>query len=143
MLCDNYSAIIYGSITQVVNDAAVAENLLKETFKKICTSINQYNQNQLTFLSWALQLARSVSIDYLCITQKKDLLVSSPKKSVLQGRVELLILPLADKVNDDCKVFNLILQGFKANQIAEKLGMTIEAVKINIRKGMKLKANVN
>lgn len=145
LLCDNYSAILYGLIIRIVRDTEAAEDLLEETFKKICKNIGQYSNSQLSFLSWMLQLARSVCIDYLCITQQQseaDNYTASDNTGTRgRGNSEMVMMPVADVASDEVKIFNMILLGYKVNEVAEKLNMPVATVKINIRKGMKIKAN--
>jgi DNA-directed RNA polymerase specialized sigma24 family protein len=141
LLYKNYSAVLFGSIIRIVNDKAIAEDILKEVFEKICNNIDQYTVNQVTFLTWALQLARSVSIDYLCAV-KDDPRIGSffeNQKAAIPviGSVDPVMMP----VNGEIEIFNMVLQGYKAEEIARKLNMTVEIVKVSIRKGMKLKAN--
>ena len=138
LLCDNYSAIVYGSIVRMVNDTYVAEELLKQTFHKICKNIDEYPFSKLTFVSWALQLARSLSIDYLSFN-KQHRPIAAGNNNIVPGSVELTIIPTVND-NDNCMdIFNMTIQGLKAHEIAEKLTIGIETVKTGLRKGMKLK----
>jgi hypothetical protein len=81
-----------------------------------------------------LQFARPESIDYLCFTQQEASTGDS-------AAVKLVILPSALGVTIETTIFDMFINGCKAYEIAGKLNMPVEEVKINIRKGMKLKAN--
>ena len=133
-LCENYSAILYGQIIRMVNDTGTAENLLKDTFQKVCKNIDQYSHSQLTFLTWILQLARSASIDYL-YTAHQNINEDGPLN------IELTLITAQGEAAYEMEVFEMIQQGYKVIEIAEKLNLPVETVKMNIRKGMKLKAN--
>ena len=132
-LCESYLGVVYGFIIRIINDAEVAEQLLEKTFKEICKKIHQYKHSQLTFLTWALQIARSESINYLSSGKLKTV---SAKKAY-------------DDKNDDthtineAAIFNMIHQDYKVYEVAEILGIPVEEVKINIRKAMKQKSNSN
>jgi len=140
-LCDTYAAIIYGSIIGMVKDATIAEDLLKQTFQKISKNIDEFAFSKLSFLTWIMQFARAVSIDYLCVTKQLALSITDIVQPAIPGDVELLLIPLVDTSDESINIFNMILAGCQANEIAQKLNITVEAVKIGIRMGMKLKAN--
>ena len=132
-LCESYSSILYGSIIRVVKDAKAAEQLLEKTFKRICKNIEQYKFSQLTFLSWALQLARFESIDYLSASKLKTI---KGNNSFSNTKDDITAI-------NEIAVLNMIHQGYKVYEVAEILNMPVEEVKIRIRKAMKQKTNLN
>ncbi|HVW98313.1 MAG TPA: sigma-70 family RNA polymerase sigma factor [Mucilaginibacter sp.] len=122
-LCESYSSKLYGYIIRIVNNREAADRLLEQTFKKICDNINLYQHSQLTFLSWALQIARAESISYLCPetrTKTQNDRRMQPDASAIQTTV-----------------FDMVQQGYKVFEIAEILNIPIDMVKLNIRKAMK------
>jgi len=132
-LCESYSARLYGYIIRMVNDTEAANHLLEKTFKRICANIYQYKQSNLTFLTWALQLARAESVEYLCITKPKAMLTNDlPEKTRAGGTA-----------TDDLVVLNMIHQGYKVYEISEMLHLPVEDVKTSIRNAMKQKRNFN
>jgi len=117
----------------MVNDTEAANHLLEKTFKRICANIYQYKQSNLTFLTWALQLARAESVEYLCITKPKAMLTNDlPEKTRAGGTA-----------TDDLVVLNMIHQGYKVYEISEMLHLPVEDVKTSIRNAMKQKRNFN
>ena len=132
-LCESYSSKLYGHIIKIVNDAEAAEQLLDKTFKKICKNISQYKQSNLTFLTWALQLARAESVDYLYTTKPKTAQANNSYSTTTESETAL----------DDIAVLNLIHQGCKANEVAEMLNIPVEEVKTRIRNAMKQKRSFN
>ncbi|ASU32899.1 RNA polymerase sigma factor [Mucilaginibacter xinganensis] len=132
-LCESYSGRLYGFIVRIVKDAKAADRVLEKTFTAICNNIHQYTHSQLTFLTWALQLARSESIDYLCISKQKASFKEDKNKDNTDDTTAVA----------EIAVFNMIHQGYKVYEVAELLGMTVEDVKLNIRKAMKQKKNAN
>ncbi|MDP9077999.1 MAG: sigma-70 family RNA polymerase sigma factor [Bacteroidota bacterium] len=132
-LCKTYSAKIYGYIIRIVNNPKIADQLLEKTFKAICKNIHQFKNSQVTFLTWALQFARSESINYLSSTNLKT---GTARNSY------------TDAVNDttavnEIAIFNMIHKGYKVYEVAEILRIPVDEVKINIRKAMKQKTNPN
>lgn len=132
-LCESYSAKLYGYIIRIVNDAEAAEHLLDKTFKRICRNIQQYEHTQITFLTWAMQIARTESIDYLCVTQQKAMSPGIPAKSTGEDNTAI----------DGASVLNMIHHGYKVYEIAEILNIPVEDVKISIRKAMKQRGTLN
>jgi len=132
-LCESYSARLYGYIIRIVNDAEAAEHLLDRTFKRICKNIHQYKQSNLTFLTWALQLARSESVDYLCITKNKTTLANNQDSTATENGA----------ASEDMTILTMIHQGCKVYEVAEMLGMPVDKVKTSIRNAMKQKRSFN
>ena len=132
-LCESYSSILYGSIIRIVKDPKAAEQLLEKTFKRICKNIEQYKFSQLTFLSWALQIARSESIDYLSTSKLKTIKGNNSFSNTKDDTVAI----------NEIAVLNMIHQGYKVYEAAEILNMPVEEVKIKIRKAMKQKTSLN
>jgi len=142
LLCDSYSAVIYGSIIRIVNDTCAAEDLLKQTFKQVCSKIDEYQHSSLNFSSWILQLARAISIDYISTVKITGQLKDGLDNPDKPGEIDLIIIPSPDKLNPGTAVFSMIVQGYKVTEIADKLKMDAETVKANIRIGMKNSANL-
>ncbi|MCO5946332.1 RNA polymerase sigma factor [Mucilaginibacter flavidus] len=132
-LCESYSARLYGYIIRIVNDAEAAEHLLDKTFKRICKNIHQFKQSNLTFLTWALQLARSESVEYLCITKNKATPANNRDNTATEGAAAA----------DDMAILNMIHQGYKVYEVAEMLGRPVDKVKTSIRNAMKQKRSFN
>ncbi len=132
-LCESYSARLYGYIIRMVNEAEAAEHVLGRTFKRICKNIHQYKQSNLTFLTWALQLARAESVDYLCIKKSKNTLANNQDSTSTES----------EAASDDMAILNMIHQGYKVYEVAEMLGMPVDKVKTSIRNAMKQKRRFN
>lgn len=132
-LCESYSGKLYGYIIRMVNNAEAAEHLLDKTFKKICKSIHQYKQSNLTFLTWALQLARTECVDYLCVTKSKTTQANNPYNTSTESETTI----------DDSAVLDMIHQGYKVDEVAGILEMPVDKVKTSIRNAMKQKRSFN
>jgi len=132
-LCESYSARLYGYIIRIVNNAEAAEHVLDRTFKRICKNIYQYKQSNLTFLTWALQLARAESVDYLCVTKNKTTLTNNHDSAATESVAAA----------DDMAILNMIHRGYKVYEVAELLDMPVDKVKTSIRNAMKQKRSFN
>ncbi|TWR30316.1 sigma-70 family RNA polymerase sigma factor [Mucilaginibacter pallidiroseus] len=62
-LYDMYSASLYGVISRIVIDEAVAEDVLQETFVKIWHSFNGYSAEKGRLFTWMVNIARNLAID--------------------------------------------------------------------------------
>jgi RNA polymerase sigma-70 factor (ECF subfamily) len=64
-LYDRYGRLVYSLIYRVVRDAAVAEDLVQETFLRIWNRVQSFDQQRGALGSWILTVARNRAIDYL------------------------------------------------------------------------------
>lgn len=64
-LYDNYSAAIYGTISRIVNNEDVAEEVLQDAFMKYWEKIEQYDPTKGRFFTWMINIARNLAIDKL------------------------------------------------------------------------------
>lgn len=64
-LYDRYGRIAYSLILRVVRNAPAAEDLVQETFLRIWTRINGFDQQKGALGPWVLAVARNRAIDYL------------------------------------------------------------------------------
>lgn len=129
-LCEGYSAKLYGHIIRIVKTDEAAAAVLDRTFESICKNIHHYQQSNITFLSWALQLARAASISYIYGAAYSNTIPAVSVKEETEAIGAATIL-------------DLVHQGFKVDDIAQLLNITAEEVKINIRKAMKQKSTLN
>ena len=60
-----YSASLYGVISRIIIDTAVAEDVLQETFVKIWHSFASYSTEKGRLFTWMVNIARNLAIDKL------------------------------------------------------------------------------
>ncbi|WP_317131807.1 MULTISPECIES: RNA polymerase sigma factor [Mucilaginibacter] len=68
-LYDMYSASLFGVISRIINDTAIAEDVLQETFVKIWHSFSSYSTEKGRLFTWMVNIARNLAIDK---TRSKD-----------------------------------------------------------------------
>ncbi len=141
LLYELYAGTIYGVINTIVKDTEQSSILCKKAFIKICNSINDYDPHKTEFITWVLQLARYISIDYIRSNKKirQGYQYRTDELETIPSSIELILIPGTDASAQTA--FELILQGYNANEIATKLSIPVETVKLNIRKAIQLKAN--
>ena len=64
-LYDNYSAALFGIITQIVGDMELANDVLQEVFINVWRKIETYDPTKGRLFTWMLNIARNASIDIL------------------------------------------------------------------------------
>jgi RNA polymerase sigma-70 factor (ECF subfamily) len=62
-LYDMYSASLFGVISRIINDTAIAEDVLQETFVKIWHSFSSYSTEKGRLFTWMVNIARNLAID--------------------------------------------------------------------------------
>jgi RNA polymerase sigma-70 factor (ECF subfamily) len=136
---------LYGVILRIVNDEAVAEDILQETFVKIWHSFGSYNTDKGRLFTWMVNIARNLSIDK---TRSKDFKNQS-KNQELENNVlsideqrntvyqpELLgIKELVSTLKPEQKsILDLIyFKGYTHVEAAEELGIPLGTIKTRLR----------
>ncbi len=64
-LYDHYSAAIYGSISRIIDDEDVAQEVLQDAFMKFWDKIEQYDSSKGRFFTWMVNISRNLAIDKL------------------------------------------------------------------------------
>lgn len=132
----NYSGILYGVIKNTVKDTLAAEAILEQVFLKIHDGKNE-RASQISFLTWTIQQTLIVIKQYRN-SQQFDNDDDLNKSVYISASKELR------QTDDHCKhVFDLVLQGYNANEISDLLKMPLRTVIKNLRAGMKLKVGIN
>jgi RNA polymerase sigma factor (sigma-70 family) len=62
-LYDMYSASLFGVISRIIPDTAIAEDVLQETFVKIWHSFSGYSNEKGRLFTWMVNIARNLAID--------------------------------------------------------------------------------
>jgi RNA polymerase sigma-70 factor (ECF subfamily) len=147
-LYDNYSAALFGIITQIVKDREIATDVLQEVFINIWRKRESYDPDKGRLFTWMLNIARNAAIDKI------------RSKSYQEGKKNQ---PLAENVNTGWeshavdpdindvglkKIVNRLreeqrtlidlsyFQGFTHEEIAKMLSMPLGTVKTRIRSAL-------
>jgi RNA polymerase sigma-70 factor, ECF subfamily len=64
-LYDNYAGALNGVILRLVDDAALAEDILQEAFLKIWNNFNSYDAARGRLFTWMVNITRNLTIDTL------------------------------------------------------------------------------
>jgi len=144
-LYDMYSASLYGVILRIVNDEAVAEDILQETFVKIWHSFGSYNTDKGRLFTWMVNIARNLSRDKIRSKDFKNqtknqelennvLSIDEQRNTVYQPEL-LGIKELVSTLKPEQKsILDLIyFKGYTHVEAAEELGIPLGTIKTRLR----------
>jgi RNA polymerase sigma-70 factor, ECF subfamily len=141
-----YAAALYGILLKMVNDSAVAEDLLQDVFVKVWKSSGKYNETRGTLFTWLLNIARNTGIDYLRSRSYKQTLntiaVPADHSGVVEDNQETnreakqLINTLDDKHRDVLDL--LFIKGHTQQEAATILNLPLGTVKTRARNAVLL-----
>ena len=148
-LYDRQSALLYGLVLKILNDAAEAEDILQDVFLQIWDKAPCYDPCLGRPLSWTVTLARNKALDRLrSLQRRREILAvaaeaerddwkssgvevgSREKIDVVRAAIDQL--PAEQRLAIDLAFFS----GLSHSEIAEKLQIPLGTVKARIRRGM-------
>lgn len=144
-LYDMYSSSLFGVISRIVNDTAIAEDVLQDTFVKIWNSFSSYSTEKGRLFTWMVNIARNLAIDKI---RSKDF-KNQGKNQELENNVtfideqrntvykpELLgIKELVETLKPEQKsILDLIyFKGYTHVEAADELGVPLGTIKTRLR----------
>lgn len=144
-LYDMYSASLFGVISRIIIDTAIAEDVLQETFVKIWNSFSGYSSEKGRLFTWMVNIARNLAIDKV---RSKDF-KNQNKNQELENNVtfideqrntvykpELLgIRELVATLKPEQKsILDLVyFKGYTHVEASEELGVPLGTIKTRLR----------
>ena len=144
-LYDMYSASLFGVIVRIVNDEALAEDILQDTFVKIWNSFSSYSPEKGRLFTWMVNIARNLAIDKI---RSKDF-KNQTKNQELENTVpfideqrntvykpELLgVKDLVEQLKPEQKsILDLVyFKGYTHVEAADELGVPLGTIKTRLR----------
>jgi RNA polymerase sigma factor (sigma-70 family) len=144
-LYDMYSASLFGAIVRIVNDEALAEDVLQDTFLKIWNSFSSYSSEKGRLFTWMVNIARNLAIDKI---RSRDFR-NQAKNQELENNVafideqrntvykpELLgVKDLIEQLKPEQKsILDLVyFKGYTHVEAADQLGLPLGTVKTRLR----------
>ncbi|MBA3680930.1 MAG: sigma-70 family RNA polymerase sigma factor [Bacteroidetes bacterium] len=121
LLYDTYSPVIYSVISKQIQDPHLAEEILQKIFVKIWQSIFLFDPSKHRLIAWMLIIARNETNDVI----KNPAINTSLQIQQLNNNVNLY----------NKEILSLIyLNGYSLKMVAEAMNITIEEVKVNLKK---------
>ncbi|QEM12693.1 MULTISPECIES: RNA polymerase sigma factor [Mucilaginibacter] len=144
-LYDMYSASLFGVISRIINDTAIAEDVLQETFVKIWHSFSSYSTEKGRLFTWMVNIARNLAIDKI---RSKDF-KNQNKNQEIENNVTFIdeqrntvykpeLMGVKDLVQTLKPEQKLIIElvyfkGYTHVEAAEELGMPLGTIKTRLR----------
>ena len=122
-----------------------AEDLYQDTVVRIITNAEKFNEGT-NFKAWAITIMRNIFINNYRKKMRRNLIIDqTPNNYYLNSGVVTIknggeenmgykeLMKMVDVLHDDFRVpFMMAYQGFKYDEIAEKLGITVSTSKSNL-----------
>jgi RNA polymerase sigma-70 factor (ECF subfamily) len=147
-LYDMYSASLYGVISRIVTDTAIAEDILQETFVKIWHSFSSYSAEKGRLFTWMVNIARNLAIDKI---RSKDF-KNQNKNQEIENIVTVIdeqrntvykpeLMGVKDLVQtlkpDQKSIIDLVyFKGYTHVEAADELGIPLGTIKTRLRMGI-------
>lgn len=147
-LYDMYSASLFGVISGIVTETALAEDILQEAFIKIWNNFGQYQPERGRLFTWMVNLARNLAIDTVRgkAYRQTALHVDLQEAGTELAATETAYSPLEYRMTQAAvgllqprqrQVLELIyFKGYKHVEVAEALQMPLGSVKTCCRAGI-------
>lgn len=146
-LYDHYSGALLNIISQIVNDAELANDVLQEVFINIWKRIESYDPEKGRLFTWMLNIARNASIDTLRSktyrNQQKNLPIADTGEIGDGKTVQLPVdgiglRKILEKLNKDQRTLIELAYfgGYTHEEIAERENMPLGTVKTRIRNAL-------
>lgn len=148
-LYDRHRVEVYSFLVRLVGDAALAEDVLQETFFRVYKNLDRFEVDR-PFRSWVFQIARHAAIDAIRERQKEDRLArekasrvknDSPPEPELERREDADQARAAlDGIPEDARA--LLVQrhglGMTLDELAESWSCTEKTVRNRLRAAAEL-----
>jgi RNA polymerase sigma-70 factor (ECF subfamily) len=147
-LYDMYSASLYGVISRIVIDTAIAEDVLQETFVKIWHSFSSYSTEKGRLFTWMVNIARNLAIDKI---RSKDF-KNQHKNQEIENNVTFIdeqsnivykpeLMGVKDLVQtlkpEQQSIIDLVyFKGYTHVEAADELGIPLGTIKTRLRMGI-------
>src|ERR1700712_777553 len=140
-----YSSSLFGVISRIINDTAISEDVLQETFVKIWNSFSSYSTEKGRLFTWMVNIARNLAIDKI---RSKDFKNQNKNQDIennvtfIDGqrntvyKPELLgIKELVETLKPEQKsILDLVyFKGYTHVEAAEELGIPLGTIKTRLR----------
>lgn len=148
-LYDNYSAAIYGSISRIIPNEDVAQEVLQDAFMKFWDKIDQYDTSKGRLFTWMVNISRNLAIDKLRSKEMKkvgktdtiDTYVTGIEQAHLNYQhIDAIGLKetMASLRDEERLILELAyFKGYTQSEISEEYNIPLGTVKTRLRAGLK------
>jgi RNA polymerase sigma-70 factor (ECF subfamily) len=148
---DRYGRVAYSLVLHVVRDAAIAEDVVQETFLRVWNRARGFDAERGAFVPWLLSIARSRAIDYLRSasgrernaveweeTDHPSLYIHTEREILASDKARVVRAALLKLAPQQREVIELAyFGGLTQTEIAQRLGQPLGTVKTWVRTALK------
>jgi RNA polymerase sigma-70 factor (ECF subfamily) len=149
-LYDRYGRAVYAVIVRIVQDGAIAEDLVQETFLRVWNRAAGFDAERGAAGPWLLAVARNRAIDYVrsagkssrrsvefSETEHPSLFVDLPAELMQADAVRRARKALLELDPNQRRALELAyFEGLSQTEVAERMGQPLGTVKTWMRRGM-------
>jgi len=144
-----YSRLVHFS-AQIVNETAAAEDIVQDAFVKYWDFQENISSNKTAIKSFLYTTVRNISLNYLRhqrvvdsyaeLQTADDMEEPSVIRSIIHSEVVARIYEVIETLPESCQLISKMgyLDGMKNQEIADKLGISINTVKTQKQRALKL-----
>ncbi len=150
-LYDRYGKLVYSIILRVVRDAAIAEDLVQETFLRVWNRVQGFDAARGAIGPWLLAVARNRAIDYLRSASGRErnaveleetdhpALYTEMEHDILTTDAARRVKAAMEKLSPNQRqVIELAyFEGLSQTEMAERMGQPLGTVKTWVRTALK------
>ena len=142
VLYDHFADALYGVVCRIVQDDALAADILQDSFVKVWQNADQYDPEKSRLFTWMLRICRNTAIDRIRQRQRRntrEIQTSAGNvwdKGSEQIQPQHLDLPeLVQKLDRKYReVLNLLFfQGMTQQEVSDTLGIPLGTVKSRLK----------
>ena len=145
---ERYQEALHGVIFNIVKNRDVSEEILQDVFMKIFNNAESYDSDQGRFFTWALNISRNASIDYLRSKKHKNSLKNlstdnfvdtlETSQDLEESSNAMFVRKWVSKLEPMCKqiIDMIFFKGFTFKDGAEQMGIPSGTLKTRHRKCM-------
>lgn len=151
-LYDRFGRLVWSVIVAIVHDAAVAEDLVQETFLRVWNRVHAFEVGRGALGPWLLAIARNRAIDHLRslsarmdrnayeldVREHPSLFVDMEREVLNTDHARLIRKAIAKLSEKQQKVIELAYyEGLSQTEMAERMGEPLGTVKTWVRAALK------
>lgn len=142
---DHYADTLYGVVYTMLNDEALAKDVLQESLIKVWKNAGAYDQKKARLFTWLLTIARNTAIDKLRGEgRRSDAMIQSQDSNVdkVQSAVNPDHIDIHKHIHQlDAKyskvIYALFFKGLTQEEASEELEIPVGTVKSRLRIGLR------
>lgn len=147
-LYDQYSNTLYGIVLRIVQQEAIAQDVLQESFVKIWKNGHKYDSSKGTLFTWMLNICRNTAIDKTrSANYRKQSKIHTIDQNVYDNTrwsceqkpdhigLQQEVVKLEDKYREIIEL--IYFQGYTQQEVTDHLNIPLGTVKSRVRIGLR------